>query len=248
MMLNYAAGSALVSGGSGAIGAAVVASLHDAGIPVGFTYNSRPEAAEELVQACASGAAVRAYALSGSTAEEAATLLQQLKADLGELRYLVHCAGIGQESAFFGMGEEEWLRILDVNLTTAVSLARAAVTPFLKAGAGRILFLSSVSGLRGIKGHTVYAASKAGLDGLTRSLAQECASFGVTVNSIAPGYIDTPMVTGLQAAQKKRLLQRIPAGRFGTPEEVAHLVAYLCSEQAAYVTGQTWVIDGGISL
>ena len=248
MMLTYAAGSALIAGGSGGIGAAVVACLSDAGVPVGFTYHSRREAAEEMVKARGDGAPVRAYALAGSAAEEAAALVGQVKADLGDVRYLVHCAGIGQESAFFGMGEQEWLRILDVNLTSAVSLARAAITPFLKAGAGRILFISSVSGLRGIKGHTVYAASKAGLDGLTRSLAQECASFGVTVNSIAPGYIDTPMVAELPAARRKELLRHIPAGRFGVPEEVAHLVAYLCSEQAAYVTGQTWVIDGGISL
>jgi 3-oxoacyl-[acyl-carrier protein] reductase len=117
----------------------------------------------------------------------------------------------------------------------------------MKAGFGRIVFMSSVSGVRGIPGHTVYAASKAGLDGLARTLARECAAFGVTVNSVAPGYIDTRMLDGMTADRKKALAASVPVRRLGTPEEVAHLVAFLLSEQAAYATGQTWVLDGGLS-
>ncbi len=248
MKLTYPEGVALVTGGSGGIGQSVVKNLARAGIPVGFTYRSQKKAAAALVDALPRKTKVQAYELAASTADIASRLLDDVESDLGPVRYLVHCAGTGQEGAFFGMAEDEWLRILDANLTTAIAVARAAVTPLLKAGFGRIIFLSSVSGLRGLKGHTIYAATKAGLDGFARALAQECASFGVTVNSIAPGYIDTPMLAAAPSARKKEWLRRIPMGRLGTPEEVASLVAFLCSEEAGYVTGQTWVMDGGISL
>jgi 3-oxoacyl-[acyl-carrier protein] reductase len=248
MKLAYREGTALVTGGTGGIGKAVVAVLAEAGLPVGFTYHSRREVAEEMVAAHAGPGPIRTYPLSSSGSRAAEELLRRAAEDLGPVRYLVHCAGIAQESAFFGTAEEDWLRILETNLTSAVALARAAVTPLLKAGFGRIVLLSSVSGQRGIKGHTVYAASKAGLDGFTRSLAQECAPFGVTVNSVAPGFIDTPMLSGVPAVQLEEWRKRIPAGRLGSPEDVANLVAYLMSDQASYVTGQTWLVDGGISL
>lgn len=248
MKLTFREGAALVIGGSGGIGGAVVETLVGAGLPVGFTYRSQRQAAARRARALSGRGRVEAYELAAATAADAGSLAARVEADLGPVRYLVHCAGTGQESAFFGLGEDEWLRILDANLTSAFAVARSVVTPLLKAGFGRLLFLSSVSGLRGLKGHTIYAATKAGLDGFTRALAQECAAFGVTVNSIAPGYIDTPMLAGTPAARRKQWLQRIPMGRLGTPAEVAGVVAFLCSEQAAYVTGQTWVVDGGISL
>lgn len=247
MRLRYGEGGALVTGGSGGIGSAVVRELARAGVPVGFTYRSGGEKAEAIVLELGAQARVAAYPWSSSRAEAVAGLLDRVEADLGPIRHVAHCAGIGQEAALHTLPEEQWLEIIDTNLTASVALVRRALLPMVKSGFGRIVLLSSVSGLRGIRGHTVYAATKAGLDGLARSLAQECAPFGVTVNSVAPGYIDTPMLDSVPERARKEILGRIPAGRLGTPEDVAHVVCFLLSEQAAYVTGQTWVVDGGLS-
>lgn len=247
MKPGYPAGAALVTGGSGGIGSAVVSSLAGLGIAVGFTYRARKEAAEALVLRLAGGAPVAAHRWSGADAREAADLLGRVTGELGPVRYLVSCHGLAQESAFHALSEKEWLEILETNLTSNLALARAAVTPMMKAGFGRIVLVTSVSGQRGIPGHTVYAASKAGLGGFARSLAHECAAFGVTVNAVAPGYIDTPMLDGIPEKTRKALLDRIPARRLGSPEDVAHVVRFLLSEQAGYVTGQTWAVDGGLS-
>src|SRR6185436_11249746 len=142
---------------------------------------------------------------SSPSADDAVRLAAHVENAVGPIRYLVACSGIAQECAFFRLGEPEWLEILATNLTANLALVRSVVTPMMKAGFGRIVLVSSVSGLKGIPGHTVYAASKAALGAFARSLALECAGFGVTVNTVAPGFIDTPMLGGLPQNRKKEL-------------------------------------------
>ena len=202
MQLSYSDGTVLVTGGSGGIGSAIVASLAGPGLPVALTYRSRKEAAEAIVRAHAGATRIGAYRLSTSRGDDAADLLRRVASEIGPVRYLVCSAGIAQESAFHTLSEEQWRRLIDVNLAGVVSIARGAVTTLMKSGFGRIVFISSVSGLRGLKGHTVYAATKAALHGFARSLAQECAPFGVTVNCVAPGYIETPMLQSAAPAAR----------------------------------------------
>jgi acetoacetyl-CoA reductase len=247
MKLTWRPGTALVAGGTGGIGAAVVQSLAEAGLPVGFTWASREERAADLARRSRRDAPVKPYAWSGASAAEASDLCRRVAADLGPIRYVVSCSGVVRHAAFHALTEEDWSEIIRTNLTASIALARAALVPMMKDGFGRVVLAGSVSGLRGMKGHSVYAATKAALHGLTRALAVECAGFGVTVNSIAPGFIDTPMVAGMPEKARHDAERAIPMGRLGSPRDVACLAAFLASEEAGYITGQTLVVDGGLS-
>jgi NAD(P)-dependent dehydrogenase (short-subunit alcohol dehydrogenase family) len=247
MKLDFDEGVALVAGGSGGIGSAIVRRLADSGLPVALTFHRGREAADALLEAGPNGGRIVAYPWGAPSFEDAVNLVQSVRKDLGPVQYLVIASGVAQEAAFHRLTEADARRILDANLASAISLAHAAMTPMMKSGSGRVVFIGSVAGRRGMKGQTVYAASKAGLEGLTRSLAREAGLFGVTVNCVSPGFIETGMTERLPRGVRDEWLKRIPLGRPGSVEEVAQLVTFVLSRQGAYLTGQSLVVDGGLS-
>ena len=236
---------ALVTGASGGIGQSIARQLAAAGAKVGLS-GTRVEALEAVKAEIGDGAFVLPANLA--TAEGAEQLVRDAEAAMGQVDILVNNAGLTRDTLAMRMKDEDWDTVLDVNLTAAFRLSRAVLRGMMKRRWGRIIGITSIVGVTGNPGQANYAASKAGMIGMSKSLAQEVASRGITVNCVAPGFIDTPMTHVLSDDQKTRLLGGIPAGRLGTPEDIAASVVYLSSEEAAYMTGQTLHVNGGMAM
>ncbi|MBC8035853.1 MAG: 3-oxoacyl-[acyl-carrier-protein] reductase [Rhizobiales bacterium] len=244
-MFDLTGKTALVTGATGGIGAAIAKALHAAGATVAVS-GTRAAVLDDLKAQL--GGRVHAFACNLSNAPEVEKLVPAAEAAMGSLDILVNNAGITKDGLAMRMKDEDWQQVLDVNLTAPFRLCRAAMRGMMKRRWGRIINITSVVALTGNPGQANYVASKAGIIGLTKSLAQELASRNVTVNAVAPGFIKTAMTGVLDDKQKEAILGRVPAVRLGTPEEVAASVVYLASSEAAYVTGQTLHVNGGMAM
>lgn len=244
-MFDLTGKAALVTGASGGIGAEIARALHKAGATVGLS-GTRVEPLEAL--AAELGGRAHVLPCNLSVAEEVEGLVKRAAEAMGSVDILVNNAGITRDGLVMRMSDEDWLSVMDVNLTSTFRLCRAAVRGMMKARWGRIVNIGSVVGTTGNGGQVNYSASKAGLLGLSKSLAAEVASRGITVNVVAPGFIATAMTDKLNDEQKGRILTAVPAGRMGEPAEIAAAVVYLASQEAAYVTGATLHVNGGMDM
>ncbi len=240
---------ALVTGGSRGIGAAIAKKLAAEGHDIAITYRGRADAAQATVQAC-QALGVRALAVQADIAseEDSVRVFGQIRRELGPIGILVNNAGITRDGLLVRMKTEQFNDVLSTNLTGAFIMSRLVVPDMMKARSGRIINITSVAGLYGNAGQANYSAAKAGLIGLTRSMARELGSRGITVNAVAPGFIDTEMTAGLPENLRSGVIGRIALGRLGLPEDIAAAVAYLASPEAGYVTGQVLEVSGGLSL
>lgn len=244
-MFDLTGKTALVTGASGGIGGAVAEALHARGATVGLC-GTREGPLGALAEKLGGRTHVLPCDLSDGAAVDA--LPKRAAEAMGSLDILVNNAGVTRDNLFMRMSDAEWDAVIAVNLTAAFRLMRGAVRGMMKARWGRIISVTSIVGVTGNPGQGNYAASKAGLIGMSKSLAAEVASRGITVNCVAPGFIATAMTDALTDAQKAKLMEAIPAGRMGAPEDIAAAVLYLASEQARYVTGHTLHVNGGMAM
>ena len=240
---------ALVTGASRGIGEVIALRLASAGAKVAVNYHTGSSAAATVVDSIAASGG-EAFAVGGDVSQEdqVESLIKSVVQRWGELDILVNNAGITRDKLLLRMSAEEWDDVITVNLRSAYLCTRAVLPHMIRQRHGRIVNLSSVVGLSGNPGQANYAASKAGLIGFTKAMAREVASRNVTVNAVAPGYITTAMVQRLPEEVQKGILARIPMARFGTPEDVAEAVSFLCTDAAGYITGQVIGIDGGLAV
>lgn len=244
-MFDLTGRNALVTGASGGIGGAIAKGLHSAGATVGLS-GTRVEPLEALAAELGDRAHVLPCNLSDA---EAVTALPKTAADaMGSVDILVNNAGITRDNIFMRMSDEEWASVLEVNLTSTMRLCKGVIRGMMKARWGRIVNITSVVGATGNPGQANYAASKAGVVGMSKSIAYEVASRGITVNCIAPGFINTAMTDKLNEDQRAQILGQVPAGRIGDADEVAAAVNYLASAEAGYVTGTTLHVNGGMAM
>jgi 3-oxoacyl-[acyl-carrier protein] reductase len=244
-MFDLSGKTALVTGASGGIGGAIARALHRQGAAVTLS-GTRAEVLEQLRASL--GERAHVVVAKMDAAADIDRLAKEAEAAMGKIDILVNNAGITRDNLSMRMKDEDWEKVLQVNLTGTFRLTRAVMRGMMKRRHGRVVNITSVVGVTGNPGQANYAAAKAGLIGMSKSLAQELASRAITVNCVAPGFIATPMTDALTDDQRKGILFRVPADRLGTPEEIAAGVVYLASDEAAYVTGQTLHINGGMAM
>jgi 3-oxoacyl-[acyl-carrier protein] reductase len=244
-MFDLTGRSALVTGASGGIGAAIARALHAQGAKVALS-GTKVEALEALAAELGDRAFVTPANLSDTAATEG--LIKSAEAAMGQVDILVNNAGLTRDGLAMRMKDEDWQLVLDVNLTAGFRLSRSVLRGMMKRRWGRIISITSIVGVTGNPGQANYAASKAGMIGMSKALAAEVASRNITVNCVAPGFIATAMTDVLPDEQKQKLTAAVPAGRLGDPKDIAAGVVYLASEQAGYVTGQTLHINGGMAM
>jgi 3-oxoacyl-[acyl-carrier protein] reductase len=244
-MFDLTGKAALVTGATGGIGAALAAALHRQGAVVALS-GTRKDVLDGLAGRL--GSRVHVLPCNLASKDEVEALVPSAEGAMGRLDILVNNAGVTRDNLFLRMKDEEWESVIAVNLTAGFRLARAALKGMMKRRFGRIIGITSVVGVTGNAGQGNYAASKAGMIGMSKSLAAEVASRSITVNCVAPGFIASPMTDALNDKQREAILENIPAGRLGSGEEIAAAVIYLASDEAAYVTGQTLHVNGGMAM
>ncbi|WP_422383001.1 3-oxoacyl-[acyl-carrier-protein] reductase [Roseibium album] len=244
-MFSLEGKNALVTGATGGIGEAIARVLHAQGASVSLS-GTRAEKLDALAADLGERAFVTPANLSDRDAVDA--LLPLAEEKMGSVDILVNNAGITRDNIFMRMKDEEWDQVLEVNLSSGFRLCRAAIRGMMKRRAGRIIGITSVVGVTGNPGQVNYAAAKAGMIGMYKSLAREVASRNITVNTVAPGFIETAMTDALNDKQKESILTSVPAGRLGTSAEIASAALYLASDEAAYITGQTLHVNGGMAM
>ncbi|KZM50340.1 3-oxoacyl-[acyl-carrier-protein] reductase [Labrenzia sp. OB1] len=244
-MFSLEGKNALVTGATGGIGEAIARVLHAQGANVSLSGTRA-----EKLEALASDLGERAFVTPANLSDREAVggLLAAAEEKMGSVDILVNNAGITRDNIFMRMKDEEWDQVLEVNLTSGFHLCRAAIKGMMKRRSGRIIGVTSVVGVTGNPGQANYAAAKAGMIGMYKSLAREVASRNITVNTIAPGFIETAMTDALNDKQKESILANVPAGRLGTSVEIASAALYLASDEAAYMTGQTLHVNGGMAM
>ncbi|HMA74071.1 MAG TPA: 3-oxoacyl-[acyl-carrier-protein] reductase [Xanthobacteraceae bacterium] len=244
-MFDLTGRTALITGATGGIGSAIARTLHVNGATVTIS-GTRIEMLDSLAGQL--GGRVHVVRCNLADQEDVENLVPAAEAAMGHVDILINNAGITRDNIFMRLKDEDWDQVLAVDLTAAFRLARAAVRGMIRQRFGRIVAITSVVGVTGNAGQANYAAAKAGIIGMTKSLAQEVASRGVTVNAIAPGFIGTAMTDALTDKQKDMILARVPAGRLGSPDDVAAAALYLASLEGAYITGQTLHVNGGLAM